>query len=57
MENSNTPDVGINDIDISTATEKTAENLYNLMMQLASHIKKIEAENLELRERLANATK
>ena len=46
----------INDINIVTATEETAKNLYGLLMQLAEHIRKIEAENLELRERLANAT-
>jgi hypothetical protein len=45
------------DFDISEHTIKTAENMFNLMVQLANHIKVIEAENLELREKVANGTK
>ena len=35
---------------------KTGENLFNLMQQLAARIDQLEEENLELREKLANAT-
>jgi len=49
--------VGPTDFNISDHTIKTAENMFNLMVQLANHIKKLEDENLELRERLANGSK
>jgi dynactin complex subunit len=45
------------DFNIADHTIKTAENMFNLMVQLANHIKKLEDENLELRERLANGAK
>ena len=35
---------------------KTGENLFNLMQQMAAKIDQLEEENLELREKLANAT-
>ena len=45
------------DFNISEHTIKTAENMFNLMIGLANHITKLEEENLELRERLANGSK
>ena len=45
------------DFNISEHTIKTAENMFNLMVGLANHITKLEEENLELRERLANGSK
>jgi hypothetical protein len=45
------------DFNISDHTIKTAENMFNLMVQLANHIKKLEEENLELREKVANGSK
>jgi hypothetical protein len=45
------------DFNIADHTIKTAENMFNLMVGLANHITKLEEENLELRERLANGSK
>ena len=39
-------------IDIASATQITAQNLYELMMELAAHIRKLEAENAELRNQI-----
>ena len=39
-------------IDIASATQMTAQNLYELLMELAAHIKKLEAENAELRNQI-----
>jgi hypothetical protein len=39
-------------IDIASATQMTAQNLYELLMELAAHIRKLEAENAELRNKV-----
>jgi hypothetical protein len=39
-------------LDIASATQVTAQNLYELLMELAAHIKKLEAENAELRNQI-----
>jgi len=39
-------------LDIASATQVTAQNLYELLMELAAHIKKLEAENAELRNKI-----
>jgi hypothetical protein len=39
-------------IDIASATQITAQNLYELLMELAAHIRKLEAENAELRNKI-----
>jgi len=39
-------------IDIASATQMTAQNLYELLMELAAHIRKLEAENAELRNQI-----
>jgi hypothetical protein len=44
------------DIKYGDMLRKTGENLFNLMQQLAARIDQLEEENLELREKLANAT-
>lgn len=33
-------------------TKTTAKNMYELLLQLASHIEKLEAENIELKHKL-----
>ena len=40
------------DFNIVQLTETTAKNMYELLMQLASHISVIEAENAELKAKL-----
>ena len=42
-------------IDIVSATQSTAKNLYELMMQLASRIDELQKENASLRAQLENA--
>jgi hypothetical protein len=38
---------------VAEVTKTTAKNMYELMMQLASHIEKLEAENTDLKQRLS----
>ena len=40
-------------IDIASATQITAQNLYELLMELSAYIKKLEAENAELRNKIS----
>ncbi len=42
---------------ISELTKKTAQNIFELMTQLAQHIEKLEAENAELRSQLQEQPK
>ena len=37
---------------VAEVTKTTAKNMYELLLQLASHIEKIEAENAELKRKL-----
>jgi hypothetical protein len=39
-------------LDIVAVTQSTAKNLYELMLQLASHIDTLQKENAELRQRI-----
>lgn len=45
-------EINIEKIDIASATQMTAQNLYELLMELAAHIRKLEAENAELRNQI-----
>jgi hypothetical protein len=38
--------------DVAEVTRTTAKNMYELLLQLASHIEKLEAENSELKRKL-----
>ena len=38
--------------DVAEVTRTTAKNMYELLLQLASHIEKLEAENSELKRNL-----
>jgi hypothetical protein len=40
------------DFNVAEVTRTTATNIYELFMQLASHIEKLEAENAELKHKL-----
>jgi hypothetical protein len=40
-------------INVAEVTKTTAKNMYELLMQLANHIEKIEAENSDLKQRLS----
>ena len=40
------------DFNVAEVTKTTAKNMYELLLQLASHIEKIEAENAELKRKL-----
>jgi hypothetical protein len=40
------------EFDIVTVTQTTARNLYELMLNLAEHIRKLEMENADLRAQL-----
>ena len=40
------------DFNVVEVTRTTAKNMYELLMQLASHIEKLEAENTELKRKL-----
>ena len=44
-------------IDIVSATQSTAKNLYELMMQLANRIDTLQKENAELKAQLENVQK
>ena len=37
---------------VAEVTKTTAKNMYDLLLQLASHIEKLEAENASLRQKL-----
>lgn len=38
---------------VSEVTKTTAKNMYELLMQLANHIEKLEAENADLKKKLS----
>ena len=38
---------------VAEVTKTTAKNMYELLMQLASHIEKLEAENTDLKKKLS----
>ena len=40
-------------INVAEVTKTTAKNMYELLMQLANHIEKIETENSDLKQRLS----
>lgn len=40
------------ELDIVAITKSTAKNLYELMLELAIHIEKLEAENADLKRKL-----
>jgi len=40
------------DFNVAEVTKTTAKNMYELLLQLASHIEKLEAENAELKRKL-----
>jgi len=40
------------DFNVAEVTRTTATNMYELLMQLASHIEKLQAENIELKRKL-----
>ena len=42
---------------IADLTKKTAQNVFDLMHQLAMHIQKLEEENAELRSKLPDQSK
>ena len=44
----------VEQLDIVAATQSTARNLYELMMQLASRIDELQKENAELKAQLEN---
>jgi len=46
--------IGQTDFDIVSHTQSTARNMYELMLQLAEHIRKLEMENAELKNRLSD---
>lgn len=43
-------------INIVDLTRVTAKNIYEMLMELASHIEKLQAENAELRRKLSAKT-
>jgi hypothetical protein len=43
-------------INIVELTKSTAKNLFEMMMELAAHIEKLEVENAELRNKLSAKT-
>lgn len=45
------------EIDIVSATQATAKNLYELMMQLATRIDELQKENAELKAQLGQSGK
>jgi hypothetical protein len=46
-----------NDFDIVESTQTTARNIYELLLNLAAHIRKLEAENASLKARLSDDLK
>ncbi len=40
------------DFNVVEVTKTTAKNMYELLMQLANHIEKLEAENADLKRKL-----
>lgn len=44
------------EINIVNLTRVTAKNMYEMLMELASHIEKLQAENAELRHKLSAKT-
>ena len=40
--------------DLVKVVQTTAENMFNMLMQLASHIETLETENLELKAKLSD---
>lgn len=45
------------EFDIVAHTQTTARNMYELMLQLAEHIRKLEMENANLKQQLADNNK
>ena len=45
------------EFDIVSVTQTTAKNLYELMLQLAAHIRKLEMENADLRQQMSEQAK
>jgi hypothetical protein len=41
-------------LDLVKVVQNTAENMFNLLMELASHIDRLEKENLELKAKLSD---
>ena len=41
------------DFNVAEVTKTTAKNMYDLLMQLASHIEKLETENADLKKKLS----
>lgn len=44
-------------MDLVKVVQTTAENMFNMLMQLASHIETLEKENSELKAKLSNDVK
>jgi hypothetical protein len=45
------------EFDIVAVTQTTAKNFYELMLQLAAHIRKLEMENADLRQQVSDQAK
>lgn len=45
------------EFDIVSSTQTTAKNLYELLLNLAAHIRKLEMENADLKQQLSDQTK
>jgi len=45
------------EFDIVASTQTTAKNLYELLLNLAAHIRKLEMENADLRQQISEQTK
>ncbi len=45
------------DFDIVANTQTTAKNLYELLLNLAAHIRKLEMENADLRQQISKQAK
>jgi hypothetical protein len=47
----------MDNVSITELTKTTAENIYNLLMQLGGEIDRLQKENAELKAQLENAAK
>ena len=45
------------EFDIVSSTQTTAKNLYELLLNLAAHIRKLEMENADLRQQISEQAK
>jgi uncharacterized protein (UPF0335 family) len=45
------------EFDIVSVTQTTAKNMYELLLQLAAHIRKLEMENADLRQQVSEQAK